>query len=285
MARLDQHGTLGHRPRREEGRRGRRLAAGRMAAVCVGLSLCLLPVDMGRAEEPVDIAGFKQKADEWLALRREIARSQAEWQKERELLKSEVDLLGEQKDHLAARLDEQESELRKLEEKLRETGGELPTDGDEAERLKTAVAESEAYLRQWRARLPLFLSEALDKTFAQIEPGIADEAGLGERLQRVVNLHAQLQQLTRSVNVGSILLTGPNGKSRQMEAVLLGTAVGYAVALDGSLAAVGFPGADGWQWDWRPELAYSIRNMLACYRKEQPAAFVHLPVRVEGRSP
>lgn len=269
--------------RRREGWRGHSLVRSLTAVSCLVLLLCLLPVTT-RAEELVDVAKFKQRADEWLTLRREIAHSQGEWQKEQELLKSEITLLNEQKAHLTSRLAESKSALQELEKRLSILSEKLPIDGKELEQLEVVVEKSETYLRLWQTRLPAFSQDSFSTVFAQLAPETVSEDGLGERLQRLVNLHSQLQQFTRTVHVGSLILTPPNKKPRQMEAVFLGTSVGYAVALDGTQAAVAFPGEEGWQWNWRPELAKNIRNVLACYRKEQPAAFIPLPVKFERKS-
>jgi len=256
-----------------------------VALSCLGLFFGPFSIVPGHAEDAVGLARCKQLADEWLSLRREIGQTRGEWQKEQELLQSEVAMLRELHEQHVVRLAEQEAALRDVEETMRALGRDSSQDGDNMERLKAAVVAGEACLQRWQTRLPAFLAESLHGEFSRLAMESGADSGLGERLQRVVNLNTQLQLLTRAVNVGSLVLTTPAGDQQQMDVVFWGLAVGYAVAPDASLAAVAYPDKSGWQWTWRPDLAVGIRNVLASYRKDQPAVFVPLPVRVEREVP
>ena len=65
-----------------------------------------------------------------------------------------------------------------------------------------------------------------------------------------------------------------------MDVLQLGLGTAFAVAADGSQAAIGTPGAEAWQWEWRADLAAPIRVALQVYNKKRPAEFVSLPLQL-----
>jgi len=154
--------------------------------------------------------------------------------------------------------------------------------------LAGSVDVAEQSLRRWQERLPPLLLGPLRDSLAKLPrkgTAPASAASLAERLQLVFGIYAQLQQLTRSVHIGRMVLTTPDSRQAEMEIVFIGLATAYAVSADNTRAAVGSADEETWIWRWRGDLAPAVRQLLSCYRKESPPAFVNLPVRTKGDAP
>ena len=65
-----------------------------------------------------------------------------------------------------------------------------------------------------------------------------------------------------------------------VDTVYVGLGAGYFVNEAGDFAGLGTPGAKGWEWTVRPELAASVREVIRIYRSERPPRFIPLPVVV-----
>ena len=117
--------------------------------------------------------------------------------------------------------------------------------------------------------------------------GIGAAAGLTapERLRNLLAFHAQVSAFQSSFHAGAAMIEA-GGARRQCDVLYLGLARAFAVSSDGSWAAVGTPGAGGWTWTPRPDLAARVRQAIDINKRERPAALVSLPVGiVRGAQP
>jgi len=57
---------------------------------------------------------------------------------------------------------------------------------------------------------------------------------------------------------------------------------GYYTNEDGNAGAAGTSGPDGWEWTpVKPEVAAAIKRAISVYNKDEPAAYIDLPVEVK----
>jgi hypothetical protein len=61
----------------------------------------------------------------------------------------------------------------------------------------------------------------------------------------------------------------------------VGLGAGYFVNDAGDFAGIGSPGANGWEWTPKPEVASQVKEAIRIYRNEHPAALVSLPVTIK----
>jgi hypothetical protein len=242
---------------------------------------------LAAAEPGPGVDAVQNLVRDWLALRREITRAAGDWEAQKRLLRDEIHLLDQRKEalrqELAARREDEGTKRKELAGAQEETAAARAN----LERLLGPLTEAEAHLRAWCRGLPDALAVHVRSAAAGL-PGESrgtDLAGIGERVQLVFGLYSQLEKLDRGVHDGRMVLTAPDGRRVEMDVLFLGLAMGYAVSPDGRRAAVGRPGGEGWSWEWRPELAASIAKALAIHRKQEPAAFLALPVRVGEAKP
>jgi hypothetical protein len=124
------------------------------------------------------------------------------------------------------------------------------------------------------------LSTDLDRLPPPDRPVTA--ADVGERLRLVFTLTTEIEQYDTGIHVGRLVLTPPDGTSRELDILQIGLGAAFAVSPDGAFAAKGRPGANAWEWEWQAELAEPILHALAVYRKKRPAEFVSLPLQLGG---
>jgi hypothetical protein len=222
----------------------------------------------------------------WLEVRRERHRSEAEWEEQKVLLDEELAMLERRRERQLATLEVQERE----EERLREEVAAIEADRRRHEEILALVDSplraAEETLRSWPSLLPPAYFQPLAKTFARLAAGgdAMTLATVADRVQTVLLLYSQLEQFNASVRAEKMILEDPGGREREMDVLFFGFAGAIAVSGDDRLAARGRITRSGWTWDWDPSLASAFRSAWARYRKEEPASFVTIPLRIgEGR--
>ncbi|MBT3376798.1 MAG: DUF3450 family protein [Lentisphaerae bacterium] len=238
--------------------------------------------------EGSDVEEIQTMVRQWIALKQELARSQTEWQEHQALLTDEMRLLEKRRDVLKKRLARQDELAKGSGKGFAGLQGRRRALSKTVASLSGVVEAAEKDLRAWSERLPPLLVGPLQDSFRKLplpDGASAAPAALAERLQLVFGIYAQLQQLTRSVHVGRMVLAAPDGRQIEMDVMFIGLGAAYAVSADDSQAAVGRSGREGWSWEWQNGVAPAVRQLFACYRKESPAAFVSVPIRLNGETP
>jgi len=232
-----------------------------------------------------EIDRLEDSVREWIALRRELNRAQTGWAEQKLLLGDELRMLETQRAQLTRKLQTRTEAAEATAATLAEESRNKASVEADLATLREPLRRAEAHLRTWRKRLPDLLLAPLRKAFDKLPDEDAaapdDYSALAERLQLAVGLYGQIEQLDRSLHAGKIVLRDDGGRELEMDVLFLGLAIGYAVSADGARAAVGRPAAPGWSWEWDPQLAPAVSSALACYRKEIPATFVDLPLRIQ----
>ena len=256
----------------------------RVVSLLPFLAVALLPLVYCSAPA-ANIDELESLVRQWLAVRREISQAAAEWREKETLLAEECQLLEDQRKLLAVKLADEKKAQQSLQDPLLK----LTTGRDAQERMLETFEETlttlESGLLSKQKRIPGLLRVPLRAAFARIASQQSESARPGhieERLQNVLNLLAELEQLSRGVHVGRTVVPDAESTACEVDVILLGLAVGYAVSPDGSAAAVGHPRDNGWVWEWTPGLAPAVLDALACYRKERPARLVTLPMETAG---
>ncbi len=251
---------------------------------CLAGLLSLL-VASAWADPPAVRAGLDSLEDlvgQLIRVQQATHAARSEWQDQEAQLKREEELLRQRVADAAERLQTMTTERVKAQAE-RQAATEAATQAEEKlARYFAPIAAAEARLRELQPHLPPLLLENLGSEFAKLPPADrpVTQADAGDRLRLVFELTTEVEQFDAAIHAGRLILTPPTGEAREMDVLQLGLATAFAVAADGSLAAVGTPGADAWQWEWRPELAKSIRTALLVYQKKQPAEFVELPLQL-----
>ncbi|NOY80681.1 MAG: DUF3450 domain-containing protein [Kiritimatiellaeota bacterium] len=258
------------------------------------LSAGLLPPDPARAGPPPADGQVKTAAgtmarlvDRWVRLREELNRAETRWREQKAVLADERRMLEREQGRAQAAWREQEAADRELSAELARVTDRRTALANVLSRLEQPVRQAEEDLRLWQRRLPDFLAARLRDRFREL-PGPGRQfkpTDLSKRLERVLGLYAEIEQLDQSVHSGRMILKGPDGRQLEMRVLFLGLGAGFALTPDGKAGGRGVPGTDGWRWEWRPQWAQSVRTALECYAKVRPAEFVPLALEVAGGTP
>lgn len=220
--------------------------------------------------------------ERWIEARQLISKTSADWQADRELLEQTVALYERELQSLAMQRGEVSTNTAQVD--IERAAALKQQAGLEAASAK--VRELAAALEKRAAALaPSFPAPLADKVRPLLARFPADPAaerptGL-ERMRNVVGLINEVNRFNAAVTVISQVKKNPAGAEVQVETIYLGLAQAFFVDKAGEYAGVGAPGANGWEWTPRPELAGRVQRALAIYRNTAPAAFVGLPVTLQ----
>ncbi|NLF18026.1 MAG: DUF3450 domain-containing protein [Lentisphaerae bacterium] len=257
---------------------GRRCAPWRRAlALAIGLAAAAAAADLDRLETLVGHILEAQQA---------TARAQAEWSEQRPAHEGQIALLTQEVADAEERLERARKDADAAAEQHRQSAADAERARQSLAELAEPIDRAEADLKALWPSLP----ETLRTTLASPDTGRPDDAtpaakadaAVAERLQALLSRLTELDQFAQGVTLVRQELTEADRTRREMDCLYLGLAIAFAVAADGSRAAVGVPTATGWDWQWDAALAGPVRRAVAIYRKEQPAAWVTLPLRLSA---
>jgi hypothetical protein len=256
---------------------------------CLLASILLLAVVRG---DPADVRNgldtLEDLVGQLLRVQRAGHAARGEWQDQQAQLQREEELLRRRIATAAEQLQTTTAERETARTERQEATLAATNAEQELARSFAPIAAAEARLRALQPRLPALLTDALADDFAHLPPPDkpVTQADAGERLRQVLSLTTEIEQFDANLHAGRILLTPPGeDKPREMDVFQIGLAAAFVVAAEGPLAAVGHPGATGWEWEWRPDLAEPVRAVLEVYRKQRPAEFVALPLEAGRAKP
>jgi hypothetical protein len=230
------------------------------------------------AESPYKEA--RSSLEKWVETRQLISKTEAEWVSDKETLQQTVQLFERE----LASLNEQIS-------KFSTNNSQVARERAEADALKSSsetalnvmrefAAGLEANLKLLAPRLPLPLQEILKPLLNRIPSEANTRMSAAERLQVCVGILSELDKFNIGVSLFSEKRTNPKGEEVAVETVYVGLGAAYFVNDSGDFAGIGVPGAKGWNWQTKSELAETIREIIQIYRNERPARFVSLPAEI-----
>ncbi|HMP90274.1 MAG TPA: DUF3450 family protein [Kiritimatiellia bacterium] len=219
---------------------------------------------------------------QWIELRSELARERAAWTTQSAALKREFDALKRERDGLAREAEQHAAESTSFEEQL--VSGESRRAEMDAGMaiIQAALDRAEHELRSWPAWLTPDIKKDAERQLRDITAMSRDKrrTTTAERWQRIVALVSLIESRQQHIHVERQMVQVGDDVNRLADVLYLGLAAGYAVSPDGSWAAVGMIGDNGWIWTPRPEWATAIRRAIAMAQKQELAGFVALPLQV-----
>src|SRR5690349_15911082 len=245
----------------------------------VFLSTALLA---GSALAEGTLTDTRSTLEKWVETRQLISKTRADWQTDKETLEQTVALY--------------ERELKSISEQMSKVSTnnvQVTKEMTEAEALKKSSAEAneaarqfatgfETKLKQLAPKLPVPLQDAIKKDFARLPADPANTKMLAaERVQVCVGILSELDKFNNSVNLYSEKRKNSAGEEVSVETIYVGLGAAYFVNDAGDFAGVGAPGAKGWEWTVKPEIAPAVRLAVKVYRSEHAPAFVMLPVTIK----
>jgi septal ring factor EnvC (AmiA/AmiB activator) len=219
--------------------------------------------------------------EQWVQTKQLVSKTRSDWEGDKESLAQTIALY--------------ERELKSVDEqmsKVSTNNTQVAREMAEATALQTASQETlgqtrqfatefEAKLKQLVPRLPAPLQDILKPQLAKLPADPATSKLLAaERLQTLVAILNEVDKFNNAVSLFNEKRKNPNGDEVAVQTVYIGLGAGYFVNEAGDFAGVGTPGAAGWEWTTRSDLASKVQEVVKIYRMERTAKFVTLPATV-----
>ncbi len=229
------------------------------------------------AESPLTAA--RSALEEWVQVRKTLARTRAEWAADKDLLEQSRALLQRELDGLReqlARVETNQASVAGQREALRT----LQAGYQEAlHAVRARVGALETAVRRLEPVFPPALRAAVQPLLNRLPADPAStNVALLPRVAALISLLNEVDKFNAALTVVEETRPGPDGREIVVDVLYAGLGQAWFVSKSGTVAGVGMPTPDGWKWTFRDELAPAVSRALRMYRNELPAEFVSLPV-------
>lgn len=219
--------------------------------------------------------------EEWVKTRQLISRTRADWQADKETLQQTVVMLERELKGVEEQFTKLSTNNVQAEKELSEAEALLKASEEGLAPAQQFTVEFEGKIRALLPRLPEPLKDILKPLLARLPEGTNTQMRAIERVQVVAGILNELDKFNNGVNVFSEKRKNEKGAEVSVETVYVGLGAAYFVNDAGDFAGMGAPGAAGWDWSTKPELANHVREVIRIYRNERPARFVSLPATIK----
>lgn len=248
-------------------------------AHCLALSAVLLA---GPALADGTLNDTRSTLEKWVETRQLTSKTRADWETDKETLEQTIALY--------------ERELKSIDEQMSKVSTnnvQVAKEMAEAEALKQSSAEAneaarlfsigfEQRIKRVAPGLPAPLQQIIAKDLARLPADPANTKMLAaERVQVCVSILNELDKFNNGVSLFSEKQKNSTGEEVAVETMYVGLGAAYFVNDAGDFAGVGAPGANGWDWAIKPEVAPAVRQAVKVYRSEHTPTFVKLPATIQ----
>jgi hypothetical protein len=248
------------------------------ASRCIAIIACGVSIMAASSENSLEQS--RQTLAKWVETRQLISKTEAQWQADKEMLEQTIQLHERE----VASLSEEAS-------KYSTNNTQVAKERADAEMLKRSsedalntsnriAAEMETKIKAIVPRLPLPLQEIIKPHLNRFPSDAKTRMTAAERLQVVVGILSEFDKFNSAITLFTEKRTNTQNQEIAVETVYVGLGAAYFTNDSGDFAGVGSPGANGWDWQIKPELGPVVREVIQIYRNERPARFVALPAEI-----
>lgn len=249
-----------------------------------GCSLCCASLYLisGTAFGADSLSTARDSVAQWVQTQQLISRTRAEWESDKEMLQQTQALLERDLKQVQEQLGRFSTNNAVADQERLKAESELKVAVEALETAKGLVQGLETELKALTPLFPPPLRLTVDPLLNRLPANPQDtKAGITERLQTVVGVLNEVDKFNNTIAVSNEKQPNEKGELVAVDVLYLGLGQAFYVASSGDLAGVGVPGAEGWKWTPNAALAGPIRDAVAMYRNQKPAAFLALPVSVQ----
>ncbi|MDX1953114.1 MAG: DUF3450 family protein [Verrucomicrobiota bacterium] len=217
---------------------------------------------------------------QWVETRQLISRTQTDWQSDKEMLQQTIDLFGRELSQVEEQMGKLSTNNVQVEKERAQAEALLKASNEALEKMKAFAGTFEGQIKALSPRLPQPLQEVIKPLMAKFPSEASTKMAVTERVQLLVGILNELDKFNNAVSVFSEKQKNSKGEEIAVETVYVGLGAAYFVNEANDFAGMGSPGANGWEWVAKPELAPAVREILQIYRNEKGARFVGLPAAI-----
>jgi len=228
------------------------------------------------------IEGVRAALEKMVQTRQAISKEKQDWALAQEMLDERIKLVQREIESLRERIGQAQKSISDADKKRAELVEDNDTLKGAAEALKSIVTKLETRTIALNKRLPDPIRERI-KPLSQQLPEDPNETklSLSQRFQNVIGILNEVNKFNREPTVTSEVRTLADGKVAEVTALYIGLGQAYYVGANGTVAGVGRPSEEGWNWESANSEADEITDVIAILKNEKVASFIPLPVKVQ----
>lgn len=221
-----------------------------------------------------EIEKTRQVISEYVDTRQEIARVKNEWKSYQELTERRISLYEQEIADLRETIAAGEADTTQAEREIARIREEIQVLRDANNLVAEALPGMEQKMRELNEFFPKPLKEKVQRLVQQLGKG--NQAS--DRMAVLIGILNEVDKFNSEFNFDTDQKE-VGGETKLVDVIYLGLSVAYYADKDATIAGIGVPAPDGWNWTERNELAQSIHNAVLYYNGDiKPALMVDLPV-------
>jgi septal ring factor EnvC (AmiA/AmiB activator) len=245
------------------------------------LSLVFLAFACVAAEDSSPLARTRTTLEQWVETRQLISKTKTDWQTDKETLEQTAQLYERELKSIDEQMAKVSTNNTQVAKEMEEATALQKTSNETLDGARQFATDFEARVKKLAPQLPTPLQDILKPILARLPAEPATTKMLAaERMQVLVGVLNELDKFNNSVNLFNEKRKNPKGEEVAVQTVYVGLGAAYFVNEAGDFAGTGAPGANGWEWSVKSEIASSVQEVVRIYRNERTARFVTLPATV-----
>lgn len=250
-----------------------------MKHILMAAALCSTAWFPAAGAEPENkLSATRGALEKWVETRQLVSKTRSDWQTDKETIDQTIALFDRELKAVEEQMVKVTTNSNQADKERAQTEAAIKAANDSLEPTQKFAADFEAQLLKLVPQLPQPLQDILKPLLAKLP---ADPANTKmkptERIQVLVSVLNEVDKFNNAVTIFSEKRKNPDGTEVAVQTVYVGLGAAYFVNDAGDFAGMGTPGASGWEWSVKPEIASSVREVIHIYRNEKPAHFVALP--------
>jgi len=246
-----------------------------LALGLAGLRLC------GGLYAATPVAETRSVLEKWVETRQLISRTRNDWQADKETLAQTIALYERELTSIAEQMSKVSTNSTQVTEEKQDAEGVLKSSNEALDRARQFATDFEGRVKQLVPQLPTPLQDILKPLLARLPADPANTKMLtAERVQVLVGVLNELDKFNNAVNLFNEKRKNPKGDEVAVQTIYVGLGAAYFVNEAGDFAGTGSPGANGWEWTVKSQIAPAVQEVVKIYRNEKAARFVTLPAAI-----
>lgn len=218
----------------------------------------------------------------WVETKQLVSRTQSDWQTDKETLEQSIKLFERELKNVEEQMSKLSTNNTQVELERTQAESLQKASNESLERAKQFAVNFEGKITRLVPQLPAPLQDILKPLLNRLPTDPAStKMTAAERAQVIVGVLNELDKFNNAVALFSEKRKNDKGEEMAVETVYVGLGAAYFVNDADDFAGVGLPGAKGWEWNTKSEIAAAVREIIRIYRNERPARFVALPAVIQ----
>ena len=234
----------------------------------------------GAYAQNADLETQREALSKWVETRKLISEEKQQWELEREVLGDRIDLVRSERDTLSRKIHETQSLITDADKKREDLVKENDSLKNASATLVNRIFALEREVLSLLPGLPQPVQDRIRPLSQRIPKTEETDLSLSERYQNVIGIINELNKGANEIVVVSEVRELPDGSTAEVQTLYIGYACAYYCTNKGDIAGVGYPTADGWEWEPNDAIAPKVADAIAILKNEKVAEFIPLPFSV-----